>query len=87
MGKERVNFLTIIGAGITGAILSTELDSECYDKANFPGGRASTSRTETGLPGFDKGASVIHESLDYMYKSEKIKFYSRNFFSSYNIKK
>jgi predicted NAD/FAD-dependent oxidoreductase len=65
MGKEGVIESLVVGAGVSGAVLCAQLHIPCYDKARFPGGRTSTSRNEKELPGFDKGATVLHKELQY----------------------
>lgn len=84
MGKEGIEEFAIIGAGISGALLSINLKSECFDKAKFPGGRASTARNDKNLAGFDKGATVLHKSLEYKLKGKIEIFDLLSYLSSYS---
>jgi predicted NAD/FAD-dependent oxidoreductase len=73
LDSKRVETI-IIGAGITGAVLSYYLNSPILDKARMAGGRCSTGRMNSKYL-YDKGATMYKNSFDYILNK---KYYSFN---------
>ncbi len=72
MDSKRIDTI-IIGAGITGSVLSHFTNSLVIDKAKMAGGRCSTGRIDSNIF-FDKGATMYKKSFAYYFNSKEKEF-------------
>jgi len=68
----------IIGAGITGSVLSFYLNSPIFDKAKMAGGRCSTGRMNSKFL-YDKGATMYKNSFHYILNKKSYTFNLNNY--------
>ena len=80
MDSKRVETI-IIGAGITGSVMSYYLNSPIFDKAKMAGGRCSTGRMSSRYL-YDKGATMYKNSFHYTLNNKSNKFNLNNYLNN-----